>query len=103
MSRLASDLGVVCGRFALPGPILRAEVLGGGHIHDTFVVVSGAGGEQRWVLQRLNDRVFPDIVGLMENVGRVTRHLQARAAGPRQLSHGHHFFSGRPTASRIRS
>ena len=67
------------------------------------VVVSGANGERRWVLRRLNDRVFPDIVGLMENVGRVTRHLQARAAGPRQLSHGHHFVSGRPTASRIRS
>lgn len=84
MDRHAPDLRALAGRFDLPGDFLRASPLGEGHIHDTFLVVTrDAAGERRAVLQRLNERVFFDVAGLMANVGRVTRHLQARleAAG----------------------
>jgi Ser/Thr protein kinase RdoA (MazF antagonist) len=53
-----------------------AAPLGRGHIHDSFLVHLGSGA--RIVLQRLNDRVFPDPVAVMQNVARVTEHLRAR-------------------------
>jgi Ser/Thr protein kinase RdoA (MazF antagonist) len=78
MREAVPDLRAVCAGFALRGDALDAEPLGAGHIHDTFVVTGRDGrGARRWVLQRLNERVFPDVAGMMENVGRVARHLGA--------------------------
>lgn len=62
--------------FALPGPLLEVGPLSGGQINESLLVtVGGPGGALRYVLQRLNRRVFtrPDLV--MENVARVTEHL----------------------------
>jgi hypothetical protein len=36
-------------------------------------------GECRYVLQRINEHVFPDPAGLMENLQRVTEHLQTKS------------------------
>ncbi len=59
---------------------LRAHIRG--HIHDTYVSTWTSGGQQRrYIHQRMNDRVFTDIPGLMHNIERVTQHLQASAAG----------------------
>ncbi len=70
------DLRAVLRGFDVPGEFLRGEPLGAGHIHDTFVVHALAGAvERRFVLQRLDERVFPDVAALMENVSRVTRHV----------------------------
>ena len=56
-----------------------AERYGSGHINDTFVVNATQGpGEVRFILQRINRSVFGNPAALMENVGRVTDHLQAR-------------------------
>ncbi|MCA1845359.1 MAG: aminoglycoside phosphotransferase family protein [Actinobacteria bacterium] len=49
-----------------------------GHIHDTWFVSTSAQGS---VLQRLNDHVFADCVLMMDNVLRVTGHLQRRLQG----------------------
>ncbi len=78
MNRPPCDPCAIAARFALPGRVLDAEPLGGGHIHDTFVATVSP--VERFVLQRLNERVFPDLDGLMDNLGRVTRHLQAQGA-----------------------
>lgn len=52
---------------------------GDGHINATFlVVVASQRGERRYILQRVNSSVFRDPLALMENLGRVTRHLQKR-------------------------
>ncbi len=77
------DLRAACAGFGLAGPGLRAAPLGAGHIHATFLVARPAGDARpRWVLQRLNERVFPDLDGLMANVGRVTRHVGAPVLVP---------------------
>jgi Ser/Thr protein kinase RdoA (MazF antagonist) len=47
--------------------------LGDGHINDTWLVVAA---EQRWVLQRVNERVFSQPVELMVKVAGVVAHLQ---------------------------
>lgn len=56
---------------------------GSGHINDTFEVHTKKGTDRfRYVLQRINSKVFLDAPALMENVRRVTEHLRSRAAQP---------------------
>lgn len=65
--------------FDLHGDLVDIHSLQRGHIHDTLVSTWRSrddGGETcRFLHQRLNDTVFPDIPALMHNVGVVTRHL----------------------------
>lgn len=76
-----SVLQDVAPRFAVEGAFLAAAPFGRGHIHDTFLARFGVGGrEERLILQRLNDRVFADPLKVLDNMARVTRHLQARLA-----------------------
>jgi hypothetical protein len=71
-------------RFSIPGEFLGAERHGNGHINDTFAArFDQAGTPVRYILQRINGRIFKDPVGLMANVANVTGHIRARleAAG----------------------
>jgi Ser/Thr protein kinase RdoA (MazF antagonist) len=61
--------------FRFAGPALGSEPLRGGHIHRNFLVTCTGG---RYVLQRLNVGVFPDIDAVVHNVERVVAHLQER-------------------------
>ena len=47
----------------------------GGHINKSFLVLTETEG---FVLQRINESVFPDVSKLMENFCRVTGHLRAK-------------------------
>ncbi len=68
-------------QFAVSGKFVDAIPWGNGHIHDTFRVEFDAGGvPEHRVLQRINTRVFPRVPELMENVARVTDHMEERAA-----------------------
>jgi Ser/Thr protein kinase RdoA (MazF antagonist) len=63
--------------FFLPNvEISSLEPLGSGNVNDTWLVVSAAG--DKYVLQRLNPKVFPDPGLVLDNLGKVTSHLQAR-------------------------
>jgi len=65
-------------RFHVGRP-MAASPLGGGHIHDTWVVtVATPRGDVRFVHQRLNRAVFERPEQVMENVERVTTHLRAK-------------------------
>lgn len=69
-------------RFQLESEVQWARPYGNGHINATFLVACGEpGGERRYLLQRINAHVFCDPPALMENLGRVTRHVRARLAG----------------------
>lgn len=72
-------------------PVLRAfgrlpkgewETLRGGHINETLHLRlrSECGMMEDKVLQRLNTHVFPDPVGVMENITLVTAHLRSKGA-----------------------
>ncbi len=64
--------------YALPGPITRIEPLAGGHINDSFVLTCTAGDDtERFILQRINERVFPRPHDVVENIRRVTEHIRA--------------------------
>ena len=61
-------------RFSLEREPAAAEPYGCGHIPDTSLVTDEGG--RRWILQKINARVFPDIPALMENISRVTAYLR---------------------------
>ncbi len=59
------------------GEILtRCEPYGNGHINDTFLVESKG---KRYILQRMNNTVFPYPEEMMENIAGVTSHIRAKA------------------------
>lgn len=60
--------------FSIFGDFLDAIPYGSGHINDTFLVtVSQAGQPVRYILQRINHTIFPDVPALMSNILRVTQ------------------------------
>ncbi len=76
------DVRAVASEFQINGQFLTAVPYGTGHINDTYCAVFDQGGARvRYILQRINDRVFKSPAGLMENVRRVTTHLAAKMAG----------------------
>lgn len=66
--------------FAMDEEPLAAEPYGCGHINDTYCVTSKT---KRYILQRINHHVFPNVAGLMDNIRRVTATLREKvlAAG----------------------
>jgi len=74
-----SALRAIASRFDLPGTCESVEAYGSGHIHETYVARfrDPAG---RYLLQRLNRRVFADPVAVMDTVVRVSEHLRAKLA-----------------------
>jgi hypothetical protein len=60
--------------FCFDGTLVTTQALAGGHIHRNILVTSSGG---RYVLQRLNDRVFPDLDAVLSNVERVVAHLKS--------------------------
>jgi len=63
-------------RFALPVPITSVEPYGGGLINATFLV---AVKDARYILQRINDAVFPKPERIMSNLLVLARHVAAHA------------------------
>lgn len=68
--------------FAFDGTPVSCEQYGCGHINRTFLIVTDT--KRRYILQKINKRVFPDIKGLMENISAVTEFISARVASPRE-------------------
>ena len=62
----------VCEKFALLGNVISVEPYGEGHINQTVLVTTD---ERRYILQKMNTKVFPDTEGLMANVCAVTEYL----------------------------
>ena len=74
-------------QFASPGRVLDVREYGNGNVNDTFLVTVGSThptlpldspGEQRFILQRLNLRVFPRPELIMGNLSTVSGHVRRR-------------------------
>src|SRR5262245_54120581 len=73
------DLRAIARTFTIHGEFLTASPYGNGHINDTYCAqFSQAGAPVRYILQRINSKVFKDPLKLMENMRRVTGHIAAR-------------------------
>src|SRR5215472_3392313 len=74
-----SSWGNICGvnvqplgdAFETEGTYSRSQRIEEGHINDTFILTYATeNGEHRYVLQRINRTVFPDVPAVMENIAR---------------------------------
>ena len=81
------EIDAVASQFQVEGELVRASVIGSGHIHDTFLVEFAHGNSvRRVVLQRINRKIFADVPRLMENIARVTQHQSKQLAGTADAS-----------------
>lgn len=76
------EIGRIATHFEIQGRFLSGLPYGNGHINDSYCVVFDlAGVTTRFIVQRINHKVFSDPVAVMENIQRVTSHLASRMAG----------------------
>lgn len=66
----------IVGRFDLPAPADSVEPYGDGLINTTFLVTAG---DTRYILQRINDSVFPEPGRIMSNLSVLAGHVAAHA------------------------
>lgn len=69
----------VTGAFQVQGMPVAVQPLVIGRIHDTYLVTRGEGRRNwRYILQRINTRVFGSPGAMMDNIRRVTGHVRQR-------------------------
>lgn len=75
---LLEDISQCLETFLIDGVVKHVSELKKGHIHDTFVSEWSTG--RRYIHQRVNQGIFTDVPGLMENIKKVTEHVQSKIA-----------------------
>jgi hypothetical protein len=66
-------------KFDVAGRLVTVEPTGSGNVNDTYLAVFRTHfSEERFVLQKINRRVFPRPEFIMENMRRVTEHVHRR-------------------------
>ena len=76
-------LSDICTRFAIEGRPISCGRYGNGHINETYLVETT--GKPRYILQKINHRVFKDVPRLMNNIAAVTRYLARKDSDPRHV------------------
>jgi len=71
-------LAAAAAQFSPQGQVLDIREYGNGNVHDTFLVIPEPAGEPRFILQRLNTRVFRRPELLMGNLRTFTEHARRR-------------------------
>ncbi len=76
------DLKKIVDQFAIAGNVVEVKPLGNGLINTTYKVVT-EGAAPDYVLQNVNNAIFPDVAMLMDNIVAVTSHIRGKleAAG----------------------
>ena len=77
-------MNIIVSKFETRGTVEDIRPLGPGFINDTLIVRGSDNGQSvRYILQRKNHNVFPDVPGMMNNIVMVTAHIKAKveAAG----------------------
>ncbi len=70
--------------FTFKGTPVGCAPYGNGHINDTFIVTTREDFNiYRYIMQRVNTDVFPDIDAIVSNVSQVTNHLKKTALDER--------------------
>ncbi len=66
-------------QFQIPGELVGFETFGSGHINDTFVIhYKENGNVVSYTLQRINHDIFTNPPATMENIRRITSHIQKK-------------------------
>jgi len=70
--------------FKFDGEPVTKEPYGSGHINSTFLVVTDK--NKKYILQKINNKIFPNVEGLMNNIMLVTEHLKKKTEQEFDLS-----------------
>lgn len=71
------DIKKIVSRFMIDGEFMAYNPYGDGHINDTYALTFRTDKcLKRYILQRINTNVFPNVEGLMSNVMKVTGYLR---------------------------
>ncbi len=74
---LPSEINTIITNFQLTENAVRASRWGEGHIHETYLVET-KDHQPDYILQKLNQNVFRNIPGMMENIEAITRHFRKK-------------------------
>lgn len=72
----------IISNFSIEGKITEIKPLGEGFINDTLLVYVEGYSQPKYILQRKNHIVFPDVPAMMENIRKVTGHIKAKVSDP---------------------
>ena len=75
MSDYMKQYKSIANEFCLDGEVVEICPYGEGHINLTLLVTTT---KKRYIMQKMNTKVFPDPVSLMRNICGVTEHLKTR-------------------------
>ena len=80
MTELARNISEIGAQFAIDGTFVGGEEIESGHINTTYLAsYEDEDGEVlRYILQRINEHVFPEPLTVMKNIERVTRHINRK-------------------------
>jgi len=78
------DLSSIAAHFALEGEVASISPLGEGFINDTYKVFVKGDNQPKYILQRKNKTVFPDVPAMMENIRKVTEHIRGKVKDPQR-------------------
>ncbi|MGL4774598.1 MAG: phosphotransferase enzyme family protein, partial [Clostridium sp.] len=70
----------IASKFKFSGEIVNSELHICGHINDTHILdfIKPNGKEIKYILQRINTKIFPKVDELMLNISRVTKHIEEK-------------------------
>ncbi len=71
------DLQHIASQFKIKGNVVEVKPLGNGLINTTYLVVT-EGDAPNYVLQHVNNAIFPDVDLLMHNIVEVTGHIRKK-------------------------
>ena len=76
-SEVSKAIAAIADQFAIEGEYVQGEEIHSGHINATYLATfEGAEGvRHRYILQRINEKVFLEPLAVMRNVECVTRHI----------------------------
>lgn len=76
---MAYDFKNIISKFKIEGKLVSCERYGEGHINETYLaVIENAGVETNYILQKINNKIFKNVDGLMENIRAVTEFNRAK-------------------------
>lgn len=76
------DFNIFKEKFGLKGELIEAAPYGFGHINSTYCLVLKDGEKKtRYILQKINNNIFRDVDGLMNNIKYVTEHIRNKNEG----------------------
>ena len=70
----------ILAHFLLDGAPVSCARYGFGHINETYLVVTES--SHRYILQKINNHVFPNVAQLQENIAAVTTYLRKQTDEP---------------------